>query len=176
MSPANAHQLATFAAIAVILLIVGLRVRRMTQGRRLRLETLWIRPVIYAVIAGFLIAATPPKTVIDIAFMAAAFVVGAAIGWRQAKLMVIGIEPESHQLNVKASPLAVMLVLGIFGLRFAVRSLLPVEAAAWKLNAGLIVDCLMVLVVGLYVAQAIEMFIRASAMLRQARAGRTKAA
>jgi hypothetical protein len=174
MTQQTAHLIGSVTPVAVIVLVLAIRLPRMLSGRRLRLETLWVRPAILLAVGGLAIAASPPRTPLDIAIVVAALAVGCVIGWQQGRMMTIGIEPESHQLNVKASPVAVMLFTGLLVLRVGLRQVIETEAAAWHINPNPIINGLLAVVVGLYLTQSIEMYLRASAMLREARAGGAK--
>lgn len=174
MTQQTAHLIGSVTPVVVIVLVLAIRLPRMLSGRRLRLETLWVRPAILLAVGALVMAASPPRTVMEIAIVVAAFLLGGLIGWQQGKMMTIGIEPASHQLNVKASPFAVMLFTGLLVVRIGLREVIEAQAAAWHINPNPIIDGLLAVVVGLYLTQSIEMYLRASAMLRQARAGGAK--
>ncbi|MDB5438623.1 MAG: hypothetical protein JWM33_1050 [Caulobacteraceae bacterium] len=174
MTPQTQHLIGSLTPVAVIIVILAIRLPRMLKGRRLRLETLWVRPAIMLGIGALAMVGSPPNTPVEIAAVIAGLALGGAIGWWQGKMMAIGIEPESHQLNVKASPVAVMLFTGLIVLRVGLRTMLEQEANARHLPLALVVDPLIAIVVGLYLAQSIEMYLRASAMLREAKAGGAK--
>lgn len=168
------HLIGSLTPLVVIIIILAIRLPRMLKGRRLRLETHWIRSAIFIALGAVSIAATPPRNLIEIAILVAATAFGGAVGWQQARMMTIGIEPDSHQLNVKASPVAVTLFAGLIVVRFGLREVLSQDGGRWGLNTGLVLDGLIALVVGLYVVQSVEMYLRAVAMLREAKASGVK--
>ena len=170
------QQMISYAITGVIVAIVlFFRVRRLTQERRLKLEWMWVMPtlMVAAMIALFL--QFPPHGS-DWAWLGAVFVVGAAIGWMRGKLIPISIDPETHRLNTKPSPAALLFLLGLFVVRFALRALVESEASAWHINAALVTDGFIVLGVGLLAVSRLEMALRAWTLLRDARAARAQAA
>jgi hypothetical protein len=151
---------------AVIGLVLFLRLRSMKRARRLRLETLWIVPALYAAITAMVFYQMPPAGV-QWAYIGLALAVGAVVGWRRGALMRIQVDPETHALNQQASPAAmlfiVVLILARQGLRF--------EAGSMGFSVAFLTDLLMVFALGLFSATRIEMFLRARRLLEQARAG-----
>ena len=85
---------------AIVVIVLALRMRRMRQARRLRLETLWIVPAAYAVIAITMLATQVPQGAIAWALIAAGFAAGAAIGWQRGRSIHISVDPETHQLDL----------------------------------------------------------------------------
>jgi hypothetical protein len=159
----------------VVAIVFFFRFRSMNRERRLKLEYMWIFPAV--MIAGMvaLLAQFPPRGM-DWAWLAAIFLVGASIGWLRGKLIPIGIDPETHLLNTKPSPAAILFLLGLFVIRFALKAVLEAEASAWHLNAVLLTDGFVVLGVGLFAVSRIEMALRAWGLLRAARAAKAVAA
>jgi NAD/NADP transhydrogenase beta subunit len=156
---------------AIVVLILALRLRGMRRMRRLRLETLWIVPAIYLAFAAAMFAEHPPQPLIWV-FCAVALAVGAAIGWQRGKLMRIEVDPETHQLNQRASPAAVLFIFALIGVRMATRTLLLEDRGALHLDAFAITDILVALAVGLFAATRVEMYLRARRLLEEARAAR----
>lgn len=150
----------------VIGLVILLRFRSMGRARRLRLETLWIVPVLFAGITSLVLYQMPPAG-LQWLYMGLALIVGAAIGWRRGALMQIHVDPETHALNQTASPLAMLLLVGLM----VVRKALQFEAGSLGFNALFVTDLLMVFALGLITATRLEMFLRARRLLKAALAG-----
>jgi hypothetical protein len=150
---------------AVVGLVLFLRLRSMKRARRLRLETLWIVPALYAVITALVFYQSPPAGV-QWAYITLALALGAALGWRRGALMRIQVDPETHALNQQASPAAmlfiIVLILARQGLRF--------EAGSMGFSVAFLTDLLMVFALGLFSATRTEMFVRARRLLAEARA------
>jgi hypothetical protein len=160
--------------VAVVAVIFALRFRGMTRERPFKLELIWIMPVLLVAAMVAVLLQFPPHG-LDWAWLAAIFAVGSAIGWWRGKLMPIAIDPETHVLNIKPSPAAILFLLGLFVVRFALRALIESEASAWHVSAALITDGFIVLGVGLLAVSRVEMGLRAWCLLREARAAKAAA-
>lgn len=152
-------------SVLPLLVVMALVSRRMLQGRQVRLNALWTRPVIVTALAVLVMTTAPPGNLTEWIILGVIVAIGALIGWRQAKLMTISIQPDSEMLFVKASPVGVIIFMAFIAARFVFRGVLMKEASAWQISLGLITDGFIVLVVGYYCARTAEMYIRAKAML-----------
>lgn len=160
--------------VAVVAVIFALRFRSMTRERPFKLELIWIMPALLVVAMVAVLMQFPPHG-LDWAWLTAVFAVGAAIGWWRGKLMPIAIDPDTHVPNIKPSPAAILFLLGLFVVRFALRALIESEASAWHVSAALITDGFIVLGVGLLAVSRVEMGLRAWGLLREARAAKAAA-
>lgn len=151
--------------IGVFLVIFALRARRMTQMRPLKLEMLWVVPAIYVVIVGINFAAKPP-TLNGWMVTAAAAAIGAAIGWQRGRMMHIHVDPETHALNQKGSPWAILFLMAIILVKFAAQG----EGRALGFDLQLLTDGALGLAIGMLTATRVEMFLRAKRLLAEARA------
>ena len=155
--------------MTVAVTIVLLRNR---QARRLRVELLWIRPVIFTLLmAAALIAAPPPMTVAALVILVFALALGCALGWQRGRLMHIEVDPETHMLRSQASPLGLIFIMVLLVVRFGLRTLLAQSAQEWHLPLAAISDAFLLFLVGLLAAQALEMWLRAQRLLNEAKAG-----
>ena len=166
--PPPGAPLATYLVpMAVVLAVVVLRNR---QARRLRIERLWITPAIFLVLlASTLVAAPPPVTPLSIAILAAAFVLGAALGWQRGRLTQVHIHPETHDLTSRASAIGIVLIVAILVARYAARDLLAGNAALLHVPIVAITDGFIVLAVAMMSVQRLEVWQRASRMLAEAK-------
>ncbi|MBO9709572.1 MAG: DUF1453 family protein [Caulobacter sp.] len=171
MNHSNIQMLITVVVVAVIF---ALRFRSMNRERRLKLEFMWVLPALMLLGAAALFAQVTPHGM-DWLWLAAIFAAGAVIGWWRGKLIPITIDPETHLLNTKPSPAAILFLLALFVVRFGLRTLLESEAQAWHVNAVLLTDGFMVLGVGLFAVSRLEMALRAWNLLREARAAKAAA-
>jgi hypothetical protein len=170
---AQSGQFMQYAITAVVVvLVLGFRLFRMRQTRRLRLEMLWVVPAIYLVIAGILFAEFPP-TSSGWLMSLAGLVVGCGIGWQRGKLMKIEVDPETHTLNQRASPAALLFIVVLILVRFGARQALAGgDGYGFHLNTMLITDVLMAFALGLFATTRVEMYLRAKRLLEEARAAR----
>jgi hypothetical protein len=152
-----------FAVLAVILTF---RLRNMNRERPLRIEQLWIVPGIYALIAAFLYWRFPPSGM-NIVYCLAGLLAGAALGWQRGRMMHIVVDPETHAIRQKASPAAMLFLLGLIAARYIAR----IEGAAWQVEVMAVTDVLIAVALGLLSAQRIEMYLRAKRLLDEARRG-----
>ena len=151
--------------IGVFIVIFAFRARRMSQMRPLRLETLWVVPAIYLAIVAANFAAKPP-TPVAWGASALALLVGAAIGWQRGRLMQIHVDPQTHALNQKASPWAILFLMAIVLIKLAVQG----EGRAVGFDVNLVTDAALALALGMFSATRVEMFLRARRLLDEARA------
>jgi hypothetical protein len=159
----------------VIAIVLFLRLRSMNRERRLKLEFMWVLPAIMIATMVALFLQFPPHGM-DWVWLGVIFLVGGSIGWLRGKLIPISIDPDTHLLNTKPSPAAIIFLLALFVIRFALKALLEAEASTWHLNAVLLTDGFVVLGVGLFAVSRIEMALRAWGLLRAARASSAAAA
>lgn len=152
------------------LVAMGIIMLRNARGRKLRVERLWLYPSI--MIAGVLtlIAADPPVEPLVIAALVAITALGAGIGWYRGKLTRIELNPETHELTSRASPVAMALILILFLVRYGLRSWLTgPEASLLHLGAARITDGFLLFTVGIVVTQRIEIWLRCRKMLAEAK-------
>jgi len=153
--------------IAIFIVVFGLRARRMTQLRPLKVERLWIVPALYLAIVGAVFYAKPP-TLAGWGLALVGLLIGGAIGWQRGKTMQIHVDPETHALNQKGSLLAMLFIIAIV----AVKSIPREEFGALHLNVDLVTDAFATLSLGMFSAQRVEMYLRAKRLLGEARAAR----
>jgi hypothetical protein len=169
-SAGHGQALGFLAAVGVALLILLLRNRR---PRKLRIELLWIRPLIFfALLVTSAIATPPPLTPVSIALMIGALAVGAALGWQRGRFISIEVDPETHALTSRASPVGMIFILALLALRLGLRGMLAQNAATLRISAIEATDGLLVFVVAMMVVQGLEMWLRARRLLAEARAAK----
>jgi len=160
-----------------IVIAMGIVILRNSRARRLRIEAMWIAPLIVVALIGLALwgeskaghgglALTPINIGLDVAGIA----VGAFLGWWRARFTNITIDPVTHELTSRASPVGMVVIMGILVLRTLVRTYTAQNAGALGQWGPPIADALLVMSVGLVCAQRLELFTRASRMLAEARA------
>ena len=150
--------------ISVALIIILLRNRR---KRTLRPHLLWVMPLLVTAAIGFgLWANTQHPHFGPLAWIAfiAALALGCLAGWQRGKTITIEKEPDGS-LKAQASPLGLILVVGLFAARAGLREVMEANAAAWHLDAVVVTDAFMLFAVGMIVTQRIELYIRARRIL-----------
>jgi hypothetical protein len=152
--------------IAVVVVVLALRLRRSGQTRPLKLGTLWIVPAIYLVVAAILFVQLPPIGWVAIATIFA-LALGAGLGWQRGRMMHISVDPETHDLNQKASPAAMLFLIVLIAVRMAARGVIGEEGGV---SPAMLTDPLIAFALGMFTLQRVEMYLRARRLLEEARA------
>jgi hypothetical protein len=159
--------------IAVVLLILVLRNNR---PRKLRIELLWVRPLIWTLILlAALTYQPPPMTLVSVALMAAGLALGCALGWQRGRFQKITVDPETHAITSRASVVGMIFILALVLVRYGLRDVMAQNAAALHLPVSAALDALIILAAGMMVTQSLEMWTRARRLLEEARAAKAGA-
>jgi len=153
----------TVLPIVVVAVVLALRLRSMSKVRPLKTETLWVVPALLVVLAAATLWANPPGT-IGLSIGAVAMIAGGLLGWQRGRLIRIERDPASGELTQRASPAAMILLVGIIALRFALRSYFGATPGAdGKLSeqALIVTDALLLFAVALIAVTRIEIALRA---------------
>lgn len=151
--------------IGIVVIVMGMRMRSMGKMRPLKLETLWVVPVLYLAIAGLMFYQLPPVGWIAIV-SAIGLVIGAAVGWQRGKMMHIHVDPETHALNQKASPAAMFFLIALIVIRMGAKTILGAEGGV---SPAMLTDPLIAFALGMFTLQRIEMYLRAKRLIEEAR-------
>ena len=146
--------------IGVALIIILLRNRR---KRTLRPHLLWVMPLLVTVAIGFgLWANTQHPHFGPFAWIAfiVALGLGCVAGWWRGKTITI-TRAADGVLKAQASPLGLILIVGLLAARMGLREVMQSHADEWRLDPVIVADAFMVFAVGLIIAQRVEMYIRA---------------
>lgn len=154
----------------VPLLVIGMVILRNSRSRRLRIETLWIAPVLILALVALALAQEKHPTPLMLAVDVAALAVGALLGWWRARLTHISVDPTNHQLTSRASPIGMVVILALFAVRYGLRGYATQNASALHLSVNVVADAALVMTVGLVCAQRLEIALRATRLLNEARA------
>ena len=163
--PVHQNWISYAITIGVIIVVMALRMRRMGKIRPLKLETVWVVPAIYAVVAALMFWQLPPTGWVAIA-SAAGLAIGAAVGWQRGKMMHIHVDPETHALNQRASPTAMIFLVVLIVVRMGARSLLGQEGGV---SPAMLTDPLIAFALGMFTLTRLEMYLRAKRLLEEAR-------
>jgi len=151
--------------IGIIVIVMALRLRRAGQMRPLKLGSLWVVPVLYLAVAAIMFAQLPPTGWVTIA-CGVALLIGAAVGWQRGKMMHIHVDPETHALNQKASPAAMLFLVALIVVRMLARGMMGAEGAV---SPAMLTDPLIAFALGMFTLQRVEMYLRARRLLDEAR-------
>ena len=156
----------------VPVLIIGLVILRNARARNLRVERLWISPVLLLVLTATTFSQQHMPTPLMIAVDVVALTIGAAMGWWRGRFTKITVNPETHDLTSQASPVGMVLILAIMVIRQGVRSYATANAGALHVSVVDVTDAFLLLAVGVVCAQRLEMALRANRLLTEARAAK----
>ena len=154
--------------IGIIVVIMALRMRGMSKMRPLKLGSLWIVPTVYLVVAALMFIQLPPTGWVAIA-SAIGLAIGAAVGWQRGKMMHIHVDPETHALNQKASPAAMLFLIVLIAVRAGARSVLGETSGV---SPAMLTDPLIAFALGMFTLTRLEMYLRAKRLLEEVRGGR----
>ena len=158
----------TLIPFVVIAVVLTLRFRSMSRERPLKLETLWIVPVVYSLIAGSMLFALPPPP-IGWGLIAVGLAAGLTLGWYRGKMIRIERNAETGELRQRASPLAMMLLLVLIVIKFGARSIFGESAAAHPgSGAMMLTDAFIGFALGLLSATRLELYLRGRQLLEAA--------
>jgi membrane protein CcdC involved in cytochrome C biogenesis len=153
--------------LAIIVVTMALRMRRMGKMRPLNLGSLWVVPAVYLIVAALMLVQLPPSAGVAIA-SAIGLLVGAAIGWQRGKMMHIHVDPETQALNQKASPAAMFFLVALIIVRMAARGIIGEEGGV---SPAMLTDPLIMFALGMFTLQRVEMYLRAKRLLEEAGGG-----
>ena len=166
----DGHSVGLIVGVVIALVVLLMRNR---QPRKLRVELLWIRPLIFlGLLATIAVASPPPLTPMSIGIMIGALAFGCALGWQRGRFIRIEVVSESHALTSRASPIGLVFILALLAARLGLGNLLSRNAAVLHVPALAIADALIAFAAGMMATQSLEMWLRARRLLAQARAAK----
>lgn len=152
------------------MIVIALVAWRATRTRTLRVERMWIVPALILVGVGMSLRAQGAPTGALLGAEAIALILGGALGWWRGRTTTITVDPATHALTSRASPIGLLLIGGLFLVRVGLRGYASTHAAQWHVTPLQVADVFLLFAVGLVCAQRIEMWIRARRLLEAARA------
>lgn len=151
--------------IGIALVIILLRNQK---PRPLRIQYMWIAPVLVALGIGFGLwgmsqapGASHAAFGIDAwGILAGGLILGAAAGYQRGRMTTIE-RASDGSLQAQASRIGIILIVGLIATRSLLRPWLETHAGAWHLNALAIQDAFLLFAAAMVIVQRVEMFIRA---------------
>lgn len=159
-------------AYLVPLIAIGIIVLRGVRTRTLQIERMWIMPALVLATVAMSLSAQPPSRFAILAIDIGALGAGLGFGWWRGRTTTISIDPATHALTSRASPLGMALIAGLFLIRFALRDYAATHAAEWHVRPAELAEIFLLFAAGLVCAQRLEMWIRARGLLNAARGER----
>ena len=150
---------------AVFLAILAFRMRRAMASRPFRLKFIWVLPALFLALSVVTLAARPPQGM-EVVWLALVLDVGLAVGWISGLTIHLEVDPLTREVRAKASPAAMIFIVALVLVRMGLRSLVGQIEATYHLPALLIQDAFLLLALGLFLARALEMGLRARRLSR----------
>jgi len=163
--PVHPTWISYIVPLAIFAVVLTLRMRGMSKTRPLKLGNLWIVPAIYAVVAALMFVQYPPAGMVAIGSVIG-LAIGAAVGWQRGKMMHMHVDPGARALNQKASPAAMVFLIGLILVRAAARGILGTKSSV---SPAMLTDPLIAFAFGMFTLQRLEMYFRARRLLDEAR-------
>jgi hypothetical protein len=156
-----------FGVGLTLLIVIGSMALRNRRPRKLTLEGMWVRPLIFFVLVAFTLAIAPiPDGPVAMSILAVALIMGCAVGWLRGSLMKIEVSSSTHTITAQASVIGMVFILAILALRMTLRS---AETMVAGVPAAAVADGLILFAGAMMITQTIEMFLRARRLLNEAR-------
>ncbi len=146
--------------IVIPLVIIGVLALRRRKPQRIRIERLWIMPVLMTAFIGMGLYYTPhqPFHALTFAAFAAALAMGLVAGWFRARTVPMSFDAASGTVVTEPSIVAIIVIAALFAVRSLLR--MALSGSAPGIDAGTISDGFLLFAVGLIVGGRIEMFVR----------------
>jgi NAD/NADP transhydrogenase beta subunit len=162
---ASSPQIVVFVVTAaVILLVIGLRMRRMMRSTPFDPNRALLYPVIIAAIGVYVVSMASPRG-LEWLWLAAALVVGGGLGWLRASTVKMSVDPQTGQLMAQGSFVAILFLVVLLVVRTGLRLLLVSQSAALGIRLVMADVIFLALAVGLLGARALEMNLRGRKLL-----------
>jgi hypothetical protein len=163
----------TFAPMVMVAIVLLVLVLRNQRARPLRVELLWVRPVLLLALFGFGALREPvAPTPLNVTVLIVGAVVGAAVGWQRGRFMRIEVDRDTHAVTSKASIFGMVFIVGVLLLRVLAATAMREEAATLPISPIVGSDALIALIIAMFATQGLEMWIRARRLLAEAQAAR----
>ncbi|HEU4696841.1 MAG TPA: hypothetical protein VFR92_07750 [Sphingomicrobium sp.] len=165
MQHQGGNWLTALLPFVIIAVVLALRFRSMSRERPLKVETLWVVPVVYLLLVGSMLLALPPAPT-GWGLVAGGIVLGAVVGWHRGKMIRIERNAETGKLSQRASPVAMLLLGALVVLKLGARAIFGDSAAAHPSSgAMLLTDAFIGFALGLLSATRLELYLRARRIL-----------
>ena len=159
----------TALPVVMIVVVLGLRLLSMSRPQPLSSARMWIAPVVLAVL-GVTVLVAMPMSPLGWGLSLVTLAIGAALGWRNGKMIRIWRDETTGEPMQQASPVAMLFVLIVIGLRYVVRAYFGVHGGddpeTMDPRALIATDALLTFAIGLVIATRTELFLRMRAVPR----------
>ena len=168
-----------YLPILLVVALIGFRLLRASQARKVRPGRLWIGPVyvLVGMVAMFALLPSPLANPFAVPIFAGAALIGAGVGYLRGKHQEFSIDPETGDVMSKASPIGTIVFLAVFLARFGLRTWMgnPQPGVGKPMDPQLILytDAMLFFAAGVVVATAWEVWRRTRPLVLAHRASQT---
>ncbi len=148
-------------------ILIPLFILRGVRPRKLNIKRMWIAPSLLLFFALLAVLVQRPQSLGGTILCVAAAALGCSMGWLRGRFMTINHDPETGELTSKASAMAMLVILGIGGLRYILRTYLGQGAGLIHASVIDITDAFLLMAVGLLCTQRLEMWLRARKLMAE---------
>ncbi len=120
----------TLVPYLVPLLVMFLMYRRIGRTRRIRVNRLWIAPLIILGASGVAVYASGLPPLLWSAVYLVAAVAGMAVGYFRTAHTHLSVHPETGDVQATQTPVATAILMGLFVIKFGLNMMFP------QLNGG----------------------------------------
>lgn len=131
----NWNQFAPYLVPLIVIALIARRAIRAQTAQRIRPSRLWIGPVYIAAAMALVLWTSPAPGMWGVALFVLAAAAGGGIGYLRALHQEFSIDPETGNVMSKASPVATILFVGLFVVRYALNYWMRGGAAPDALQA-----------------------------------------
>ncbi|MDE2265826.1 MAG: DUF1453 family protein [Alphaproteobacteria bacterium] len=158
-------QIAPYIGPLIILAVLAWRSSRAMKGRAVKPWQLWIRPALISLFMAVALASAPLPNLFGLALYVVAAAAGLGLGYLLARHQELTLDPVSHKIISKTSPIGVILFIALFAARYAFKMMVSGGRAPDKLMAhsgqiALYTDVGLLFLLALVSAQAWEIWRR----------------
>ncbi|HEY8571414.1 hypothetical protein [Phenylobacterium sp.] len=150
---------------ALFVLVLGRSMSRQT----LRIDRLWIVPASLVFLTAVALSQHPATSLPMLALYGSAMLAGAALGWWRGQFTLVTVNPKTEVLTGHTSRIGMAILLGVVGIRLGIRAWVTEHASAFNMTVGEVTDAFLLFAVGLVCAERVEVAIRATRALNDAR-------
>ena len=168
-----------YLPILLVVALIGFRLLRASQARKIRPGRLWIGPiyVLVAMVAMFAFLPSPLGNPFAVPIFAGAGLIGAGVGYLRGKHQEFSIDPETGDVMSKASPIGTIVFLAVFLARFGLRTWMgnPQPGVGQPMDPQwtLYTDAMLFFAAGVVIATAWEVWRRTRPLVLAHRASQT---
>lgn len=165
----GASQANPIASIIMFIVVATIVVLRNSRPRKLRVEFLWVRPVIVLVFGALYFYFFPPRSVAETLGLVAAFAVGGVPGWWRGRSFRIDVDAKTHLATQQASVVGMLFIIGLFAVRYLLSYMARSGGMNLPIPAYALSGLLIAFAFGIVIVAQLEVWLRARRLIAEAK-------